>query len=107
MTIYTRTPQGQAAALNPNSALPRKLRTLLISIDGKTSIETYVSSLSSFGDVASLLESLLNAGLIEASTAPPNLGPQQTPNPLALARAALPPRLRRCKTAWPNGSAPR
>ena len=81
MTIYTRTPQGQAAALNPNSALPRKLRTLLISIDGKTSIETYVSSLSSFGDVASLLESLLNAGLIEASRSPAKPGPAADTKP--------------------------
>ncbi len=65
MHVYKRTASGNSAALDPNSALPRKLRTLLISIDGRTRLSTYVSSLSSFGDVASLIDSLLQAGLIE------------------------------------------
>lgn len=67
MIIYRRTALGNEAALDPNSPLPRKLRTLLISVDGKTRLSTYVNSLSSFGDVAALLESLQQAGLIENS----------------------------------------
>lgn len=67
MTVYIRTTAGNEAALNPESALPRKLRTLLISIDGRTLLSTYVSSLSSFGDVDALIESLLRAGLIAES----------------------------------------
>ncbi len=68
MTTYTRTTLGNQAALNPDSPLPRKLRTLLIAIDGRTSLDVYVNSLSSFGDVESLMESLLQAGLIEGVT---------------------------------------
>jgi hypothetical protein len=65
MTIYSRTIRGHAAALNADSALPRKLRTLLIAIDGKTSTDIYVSTLSAFGDVEALLQSLHEAGFIE------------------------------------------
>ena len=65
MSVYARTAAGNEAALNPHSELPRKLRTLLISIDGRTKLETYVSTLSSFGDVNALIESLLQAGLID------------------------------------------
>jgi hypothetical protein len=66
MLIYRRTMTGAATARDPDSLLPRKLRTLLIAIDGKTALSTYVSSLSSFGDVEGLLDSLKAAGLIEA-----------------------------------------
>jgi hypothetical protein len=65
MTIYSRTIRGHAAALNADSALPRKLRTLLIAIDGKTTTDTYVNTLSAFGDVEALLQSLFEAGFIE------------------------------------------
>ena len=68
MPVYTRTAAGNEAALNPNSAMPRKLRTLLISIDGRTRLGTYVNSLSSFGDVEALIQSLLQAGLIQATS---------------------------------------
>lgn len=67
MPVYIRTAAGNEAALNPQSALPRKLRSLLISINGRTRLSTYVSSLSSFGDVEALLQSLLQAGLIRVS----------------------------------------
>lgn len=65
MTIYRRTPAGAAAVLDPRSTLPRKMRTLLIAIDGQTHESTYASGLSSFGDVPMLLRSLLNTGLLE------------------------------------------
>lgn len=73
MIIYVRTAAGNEAALNHNSALPRKLRTLLIAIDGRTRAGTYVNSLSSFGDVDALLGSLREAGLIEAVASPGSL----------------------------------
>jgi hypothetical protein len=86
MPIYTRTQRGHAAALNADSPLPRKLRTLLIAIDGYTDSSVYISSLSAFGDVQTLLESLLNAGLIE-------VGKGSGPNTTAAAASAtrLPP----------------
>ena len=74
MKVYIRTAAGNKAALNPKSELPRKLRTLLISIDGRTRLNTYIASLSSFGDVAALIESLLQAGLIEAVEAQATAG---------------------------------
>ena len=96
MAVYVRTPQGQAAALNANSALPRKLRTLLISIDGKTRTETYVKSLSAFGDVESLLASLVNAGLIEVSGSDPARA-RGRPDPV---QAAPPPALHDALADW-------
>ena len=67
MPVYIRTAAGNEAALNPQSALPRKLRSLLISINGRSRLSTYVNNLSSFGDVEGLIQSLLQAGLIRVS----------------------------------------
>jgi len=69
MHIYRRT----AAALNAKDALPRKLRSLLMAVDGKTELGTYVRSLSSFGDVGALLGQLEEAGLVEL-VMPPRAG---------------------------------
>ncbi len=62
---FARTAEGQAAAYDATSAMPRKLRSLLKVIDGKTSNEVFANSLKAFGDVQGLLTSLKNAGLIE------------------------------------------
>jgi hypothetical protein len=64
MTIYTRTDEGQLAAYSPSSVLPRKLRSLLKVIDGKTPVSVYNDSLKAFGDVEGVLTSLEMAGLI-------------------------------------------
>jgi hypothetical protein len=64
MTVYVRTEEGQLAAYSPDSALPRKLRSLLKVIDGKTTVEVYVKSLHAFGDVRGVLKSFDMAGLI-------------------------------------------
>ena len=58
--------RGYDASRNAsNSELPRKLRTLPISFDGRTKLPTQVNNLSSFGDVNALLESLVQARPIE------------------------------------------
>jgi hypothetical protein len=62
---YVRTDEGQAAAYDATSAMPRKLKSLLKVIDGKTSREVFANSLKAFGDVQGLLTSLQKAGLIE------------------------------------------
>jgi hypothetical protein len=64
MTVYVRTEEGQLAAYSPDSALPRKMRSLLKVIDGKTTADVYTSSLKAFGDVQGVLKSLDMAGLI-------------------------------------------
>jgi hypothetical protein len=65
MPIYQRTTEGQWAAYNVDSPLPRKLKILLKSIDGRVSDEVYAVNLKSFGNVQQILLSLLEAGLIE------------------------------------------
>lgn len=65
MTVYTKTAAGMEAIKNPQADLPRRLRTLLICIDGKSSLQAYIKNLPSFGDVAALMDSLREAGLIE------------------------------------------
>ncbi len=64
-SFYVRTAEGQAAAYDATSAMPRKLKSLLKVIDGKTSLSVFAGSLKAFGDVQGLLNSLQTAGLIE------------------------------------------
>jgi hypothetical protein len=64
-TIYARTERGQQIAYDPQSDIPRKLRSILKVIDGKTAISVYERNLSAFGDVRGMLRSLSMAGLIE------------------------------------------
>ncbi len=81
MTVYVRTEEGQLAAYSPDSALPRKLRSLLKVIDGKTSVDVYVNSLRAFGDVRGVLKSLDMAGLIRPmSQLPTGNKPGMDPN---------------------------
>ena len=65
MKIYIRTEEGQVAAYSPQSALPRKLKSILKVVDGKTSTQVFKNNLHSFGDVAGLLHSLEIAGLLK------------------------------------------
>lgn len=75
---YVRTLEGQAAAYDATSAMPRKLKSLLKVIDGKTSLAVFANSLKAFGDVQGLLSSLRHAGLIEMrEVSEPNQSPAQ------------------------------
>lgn len=69
MTLYGRTPEGQVAAYSPESALPRKLKSLLKLVDGKTELGMLVQCLQTFGDVRGVLQSLHAAGLLNVMTA--------------------------------------
>jgi len=64
MTIFVRTNQGQESAYKTESVLPRKLRSILKLIDGKTTLRMFEQNLKSFGDVRSIFYSLAEAGLI-------------------------------------------
>jgi hypothetical protein len=66
MTVYVRTDRGQEAAYKPDSVLPRKLRSILKLIDGKTTLQMLVQNLQSFGDIRAILDSLTDDGLIRA-----------------------------------------
>jgi hypothetical protein len=65
--IIRRTETGNWAAYNAGSALPRKMRQLLLMINGVTELNLYRQSLAAYGDVDGLIESLLEAGLVEIS----------------------------------------
>jgi hypothetical protein len=65
-TIYARTERGQQIAYDPQSDIPRKLRSILKVIDGKTAVSVYERNLGAFGDVRGMLRSLSMAGLIVA-----------------------------------------
>jgi hypothetical protein len=88
MTLYARTPEGQVAAYSADSALPRKLKSLLKLVDGKTELETLVQGLLAFGDVRGVLQSLHAAGLLKvmsadgkiAAPAPRHLETSASPN---------------------------
>ena len=113
MTIYARTDEGQQAAYSPQSAMPRKLRSLLKVIDGKTTVEVYARSLRAFGDVMGVLKSLEMAGLIAASAQPLQVGAPATNAPAAsemhlpplgnIARQARPSQ--NAATQWPQSHA--
>ena len=46
------------------SSLPRRLRTLLMVVDGKTPFHVYEQTLENYGDVASLYEALVTGGYL-------------------------------------------
>jgi hypothetical protein len=62
--VYSRTLAGNAAALNPLGPLPRRARALLIALDGRTDIESCVARSSSAEETLSMLDFLVNAGLV-------------------------------------------
>jgi hypothetical protein len=63
-TIFVRTTVGTQIARDPNVSLPRAMRTLLLSVDGRTRVLSYRKILSHLGDVDLLFEGLENAGYI-------------------------------------------
>jgi hypothetical protein len=69
MILYKRTIAGSKVLLDPISKLPSKLKSLLTAIDGRTSRDTYLHSLSSLGDVQSLLDLLELQGFISSISA--------------------------------------
>jgi hypothetical protein len=63
-TVFVRTEAGQQAVRGPQSELPRSVRTLLFSIDGRSAAGSYVTLLPNFGNVYALLDFLHQAGYI-------------------------------------------
>ncbi len=67
MPIYEKTEIGRAVITDATNPLPRKLKSLLVAIDGRTPIEQYIKNLSAFGDVESMFNSLVQTGYIRNS----------------------------------------
>lgn len=85
-TVYVRTPRGNDAARSADSDLPRMMKTLLIAVDGRTSVQMFQRLLPNFGDVGALLEALLGGGYISATQsapAPPSAAPPARPRVVA------------------------
>lgn len=64
--ILVRTEKGnrESRIQTAESSLPRRLRTLLMVVDGKTPFHVYADTLANYGDVASLYEALETGGYI-------------------------------------------
>jgi hypothetical protein len=119
--VYERTAKGMAASRDPASALPRMMKTLLMAVDGKTSVAMFQQLLPNFGDVAALFDALQANGLVAprdaakpASRAPLRVvqmrepAPPAPPAPERAARtpplAATPPQ-RAPETGWRSTAA--
>lgn len=75
------------------SSLPRRLRTLLMVVDGKTPFHVYQQTLANYGDVASLCEVLVTNGYLDcqrASTHQPAPAPAEE-SPGEAIEPGLPP----------------
>lgn len=62
--LVARTPRGDALVRTDPRQLPRRLRVLLLAIDGGQTVQLYVQTLKGFGDVAELLVELTGLGLV-------------------------------------------
>jgi hypothetical protein len=102
--VYERTAKGMAASRDPASALPRMMKTLLMAVDGKTSVAMFQQLLPNFGDVAALFDALQANGLVT---------PRDAAKPAARAplrvvpmRDTPPPQERVARSAPTQGAAP-
>lgn len=66
MTVYSKTMAGRMAVVDVNATLPKALKTLLKSIDGKTSLEQLAKTTP---DALQLMQALASKGLIEVREA--------------------------------------
>jgi hypothetical protein len=82
--IYQRTMRGNAVTRDPNADMPRMMKTLLMAVDGKTSVNNFQKLLPNFGDVSALLMALQANGLVE---------PRKAGEPTAAAKARPPLRV--------------
>lgn len=67
--VYQRTIRGNAVTRDPNADMPRMMKTLLMAVDGKTSVAMFQKLLPNFGDVGALLLALQANGLVEPARA--------------------------------------
>jgi hypothetical protein len=60
-----RTERGNDVVRRNPRELPRRLRVLLLAVDGSHTVELYVQTLKGFGDIAMLLQELMGLGLVQ------------------------------------------
>jgi hypothetical protein len=62
--VVERTDRGNQIVKRDPREMPRRLRVLLLAIDGGQNVSLYTQSLKGFGDVSELLVELVNLGLV-------------------------------------------
>jgi hypothetical protein len=62
--VVVRTPRGNEIIKRDPREMPRRLRVLLLAIDGGQPVNLYTQTLKGFGDVSELLIELLNLGVV-------------------------------------------
>ncbi len=90
--VFERTPQGAVAMKSPTDEVPRRLRTLLLAIDGRSPVAQYVLFLSAFAPLSEKFAELENMGLIRRSSgkAADSVLPSSTPPTLTPPNLKLP-----------------
>jgi hypothetical protein len=63
--VATRTERGDGIIKRDPRQMPRRLRVLLLAIDGSNHVDLYTKTLKGFGDVSELLVELINLGLVK------------------------------------------
>lgn len=63
--IVMRTERGNEIVKRDPRQMPRRLRVLLLAIDGGQPVNLYTQTLKGFGDVSELLAELVNLGLVQ------------------------------------------
>lgn len=63
--LVVRTERGNTIVRRNPRELPRRLRVLLLAIDGTHTVELYVQTLKGFGDISELLVELCSLGLVD------------------------------------------
>ena len=63
--LVVRTERGNAVVRRNPRELPRRLRVLLLAVDGTHTVQLYVQTLKGFGDIGELLVELSGLGLVE------------------------------------------
>jgi hypothetical protein len=62
--IVVRTERGNGVVKSDPRQMPRRLRVLLLAIDGGQPVNLYTQTLKGFGDVSELLAELVNLGMV-------------------------------------------
>jgi hypothetical protein len=116
--VFVRTEMGQREAYDPASDLPRVLRTLLFSIDGRSTAGSYAELLPNFGDVYGHLALLQESGYIRVSKSRSRRMSVATDTPAATGDSvpaemqstqfdvSMPPRARPQDSRWQVSQAP-
>jgi hypothetical protein len=64
--VFVKTDKGhhESCIQTSESSLPRRLRTLLLSVDGQSPFRVYAQTLENYGDVAAMFSELRDGGYV-------------------------------------------